>query len=521
MLLSNNHSRERVESFAEAVGATKWMYHAGKPLSGGFKDGMLALGTDPSSTIFVGDQVYTDMLGGKIAGLYTILTKPLDPSGEGLGIRMKRVLEKPVRARLNNEQEAFSMKAEEISEISRILIRHRDHMDPSHHYTLVTPAAEAQKDYLFKFTRASRSIRFCMDKIEVREKIGNSSSVIPTEWQVPFEELVSVRFDAGNQKPVILVLEDKSGKFHIRNVRFKDLDETLIVSVLSEIIVSLKGYGTNEEAYKEDICKELWEKRPEGWCDAVIELVQSCQLTECDQYAGDACLIKACEIAETSRIKKPSGQNEVEDLLRRAIRFGNGEAETKISEFRFLWNEISEGMSSNSEQVEKNQRRKPAEHRPSVLDVDFEELYGRGYRGILTDVDNTVAKQFRSAAPEICEKVRELKQMGFKICILSNNKSESHIRKIAHQIGGVPFVMGAKKPDKEGFQRALDILGTKPEETMMIGDQVKADVKGGNAYGLYTIQVDPLCPFEFLPFREVPVRIRYILSSHGNDCHSR
>ncbi len=92
-ILSNNHE-ERVRLFAEAVGA-RYIFEAKKPLAKGYVRAMEMMGTDRSSTVFVGDQIYTDIWGANNAGVFSILVAPVNPR-ELFHIRLKRLLELPV-----------------------------------------------------------------------------------------------------------------------------------------------------------------------------------------------------------------------------------------------------------------------------------------------------------------------------------------------------------------------------------------------------------------------------------------
>lgn len=92
-ILSNNHE-ERVRLFAEAVGA-RYIFEAKKPLAKGYVRAMEMMGTDRSSTVFVGDQIYTDICGANNAGVFSILVAPVNPR-ELFHIRLKRLLELPV-----------------------------------------------------------------------------------------------------------------------------------------------------------------------------------------------------------------------------------------------------------------------------------------------------------------------------------------------------------------------------------------------------------------------------------------
>ena len=51
--------------------------------------------TTKDNTLFIGDQIFTDVLGAKRAGLYTIMVKPIHPKEE-IQIVLKRYLERIV-----------------------------------------------------------------------------------------------------------------------------------------------------------------------------------------------------------------------------------------------------------------------------------------------------------------------------------------------------------------------------------------------------------------------------------------
>lgn len=93
MLLSNN-KEPRVKMFNDAVHVS-YIYKAGKPNPVNYKKAMEQMGTDETNTIFVGDQIFTDVYGANRAGIRTILVKPIHPKEE-IQIVAKRYLEKIV-----------------------------------------------------------------------------------------------------------------------------------------------------------------------------------------------------------------------------------------------------------------------------------------------------------------------------------------------------------------------------------------------------------------------------------------
>ena len=92
-LISNNQL-PRVKPFAEEVQAC-YIEDAHKPSRKGYEKAMKQMGTDKANTIFVGDQLFTDVYGARRTGMLSILVKPIHPKEE-IQIVLKRYLEKIV-----------------------------------------------------------------------------------------------------------------------------------------------------------------------------------------------------------------------------------------------------------------------------------------------------------------------------------------------------------------------------------------------------------------------------------------
>ncbi len=90
-LLSNNKEL-RVKPFARQVDSC-YIFKAGKPSRKSYEKAMEMMGTDRHSTIFVGDQLFTDIWGANRAGIYSILVSPINPREE-IQIVLKRYPEK-------------------------------------------------------------------------------------------------------------------------------------------------------------------------------------------------------------------------------------------------------------------------------------------------------------------------------------------------------------------------------------------------------------------------------------------
>ncbi len=70
-----------------------------KPIPWAFRRAMTIMGTPARQTALIGDQLFTDILGGNLVGMYTILVDPLS-SQEFPTTKLVRRLERLVRARV-------------------------------------------------------------------------------------------------------------------------------------------------------------------------------------------------------------------------------------------------------------------------------------------------------------------------------------------------------------------------------------------------------------------------------------
>jgi HAD superfamily phosphatase (TIGR01668 family) len=97
-LLSNGRA-ERIELLAQSL-RIPFVARALKPLPYGCRSALRKLELPPEQTAIVGDQLFADVLAGRLAGLFTILVRPTSPT-EPLWTRLKRPLERRVLRRVN------------------------------------------------------------------------------------------------------------------------------------------------------------------------------------------------------------------------------------------------------------------------------------------------------------------------------------------------------------------------------------------------------------------------------------
>ena len=92
-LLSNN-KEPRVKRFNQQIG-TNYIHKASKPKRIGYQNAMKKMNTTKETTLFIGDQLFTDVWGAKRVGIRNILVEPIGKKEE-IQIVLKRYLERIV-----------------------------------------------------------------------------------------------------------------------------------------------------------------------------------------------------------------------------------------------------------------------------------------------------------------------------------------------------------------------------------------------------------------------------------------
>lgn len=92
LCLVSNGRGPRIARFAQRLNLP-FVSMAMKPLPRGCRLAVRQFGFDPARTAMVGDQLFADVLAGRLAGLFTILVEPIHPEQEPWFTRVKRPLE--------------------------------------------------------------------------------------------------------------------------------------------------------------------------------------------------------------------------------------------------------------------------------------------------------------------------------------------------------------------------------------------------------------------------------------------
>ena len=147
----------------------------------------------------------------------------------------------------------------------------------------------------------------------------------------------------------------------------------------------------------------------------------------------------------------------------------------------------------------------------SVTSISLEELGREGVRGIVIDLDNTlIGWKLLEPEPHVAAWVRDALDRGFAVAIVSNNV-RAWVKSVATRLGIITFVHSALKPLPFGVVRAVKELRVKRSETVVIGDQLFADVLAAKLLGIRAILTEPIVSREHRAMWPVRALERFML----------
>ena len=133
----------------------------------------------------------------------------------------------------------------------------------------------------------------------------------------------------------------------------------------------------------------------------------------------------------------------------------------------------------------------PDEYVSTIHKIHYKRLKQMGYKGLMFDLDNTLAPYDRiHPDEELIRLFSYLKHIGFKIALVSNN---NHRR--VHEFNSLLNVDAfprANKPLTKQLRLAIHRMNVTPNETVFIGDQLFTDIWVGKRLKCRTILVKPI-----------------------------
>lgn len=143
----------------------------------------------------------------------------------------------------------------------------------------------------------------------------------------------------------------------------------------------------------------------------------------------------------------------------------------------------------------------PNESCDFVWDINLEALRDKGYSVLFVDLDRTLlSHDQRFLSLKHLSWIQTCKDYGFKVVILSNNRSRRRVKRVLEQIQCAGMYM-ACKPFTFGIHHLVKMYDLDLSKSVVIGDQVFKDVLVGNWLKLHTILVKPLEDSQSFIFR--------------------
>lgn len=146
----------------------------------------------------------------------------------------------------------------------------------------------------------------------------------------------------------------------------------------------------------------------------------------------------------------------------------------------------------------------PKEWVDSTYSIDYKKYYNMGFRGVIFDIDNTLVPHGVDADERAIKLFSQLREIGFDVCLLSNNKKH-RVERFNKDVKA-NYIFKAQKPYSRNYYQAATMMKISIKSVLCIGDQLFTDIYGGNLAGIYTILVNPINKKE-----EIQIRLKRFL----------
>ena len=103
-ILSNTNNEKKVKTVAQTL-QIPYKHFAMKPFKRGFKYVQKQTNIKPENIAVVGDQIFTDVLGGNRSNMFTILVDPIDDKKDYWYTAWKRPIENKIKNKYKTKEE--------------------------------------------------------------------------------------------------------------------------------------------------------------------------------------------------------------------------------------------------------------------------------------------------------------------------------------------------------------------------------------------------------------------------------
>lgn len=134
----------------------------------------------------------------------------------------------------------------------------------------------------------------------------------------------------------------------------------------------------------------------------------------------------------------------------------------------------------------------PTMEAESPFVLPYAEWVQQGKKGIIFDIDNTLVLHDAEANIDSVVLFKQLRRLGLKTCLLSNNH-QPRVERFQKRVGGFA-VWDGHKPSATGYEKALQLMQIRKEQAVFVGDQLFTDILGANRSGITSVLVRPRGP---------------------------
>ena len=133
----------------------------------------------------------------------------------------------------------------------------------------------------------------------------------------------------------------------------------------------------------------------------------------------------------------------------------------------------------------------PDEYYNSIYEIDIGRLKSKGIKAFICDIDNTlVTYDDPEPTNEVYKWLHKVKDSGFSVSFVSNN----NLKRVERFNSRLKYfaLHNSGKPSRKGLRAAIAAMGSRPENTALIGDQLFTDIFAGKRMELHCILVKPI-----------------------------
>ncbi len=133
----------------------------------------------------------------------------------------------------------------------------------------------------------------------------------------------------------------------------------------------------------------------------------------------------------------------------------------------------------------------------SINELSAEFFHSREITHVIFDIDDTlVAHKVPHATKEVCELFKTLSDAGIVLSLISN-AGEDRVTTFNESLPAPLYaIWNAKKPSRRALSSFFENFNVCPAHVAFVGDQLLTDVALCKKWGVFSVLVQPISPFE-------------------------